>query len=80
MGHVQQALNKYVMHKYLLPIARNTVTGQSVKNQDLTGARFTLAQRGMAQEIADQLAARMTARTTEQWQGYLVEYTPTQRG
>jgi hypothetical protein len=66
-------------NRYLLPMARNTLTGQSVKNQDLTGARFTLAQRGMAQEIADQLAARMTARTTEQWQGYLVEYTPTQR-
>jgi hypothetical protein len=61
-------------------MARNTVTGQSVKNQDLTGTRYALNQRGMAQQIADQLAARMTARTTETWQGYLVEYTPTQRG
>jgi len=68
------------MQKYLLPMARNTRTGQSVKNQDLTGTRFTLAQRGMAQEVADQLAARMAGRTTEPWQGYLVEYTPTQRG
>ncbi len=66
--------------RYLLPMARNTVTGQSVKNQDLTGTRYALNQRGMAQEVADQLAAKMTARTTDRWQGYLVEYTPTQRG
>jgi len=66
-------------HKFLLSKARNTVTGQSVKNQDLTGARFTLLQRNMCQEVADQLAARMTARTGVLWVGYCEAYTPTQR-
>jgi hypothetical protein len=66
-------------HKFLLSKARNTVTGQTVKNQDLTGARFTLAQRAMCQEVADQLAARMTARTGDQWVGICEAYTPTVR-
>jgi hypothetical protein len=67
------------MEQYLLSKARNTVTGQTVKNQDLTGARFTLAQRSMCQEVADQLAARMTARTGDLWVGICEAYTPTQR-
>jgi hypothetical protein len=66
-------------HKFLLSKARNTLTGQTVKNQDLTGARFTLAQRTMCQEVADQLAARMTARTGESWVGFCEAYTPSQR-
>jgi hypothetical protein len=67
------------MEQYLLSKARNTVTGQSVKNQDLTGARFTMAQRNMCQEVADQLAAKMTAKTGDSWVGYCEAYTPTQR-
>jgi hypothetical protein len=67
-------------NRYLLPMARNTRTGQSVKTQDLTGARFQLSQRFLADDMARQLAERMTARTGDVWQGYLVEYTPTQRG
>ena len=67
------------MTQYLLSKARNTVTGQTVKNQDLTGARFTLQQRGMAQELADLLAAKMTGRTGVQWIGFVEEYTPTER-
>jgi hypothetical protein len=66
-------------HKFLLSKARNTLTGQTVKNQDLTGARFTLAQRSMCQEVADQLAARMTARTGDTWVGFCEAYTPTHR-
>jgi hypothetical protein len=65
--------------QYLLPKARNTVTGQTVKTQDLTGARLTLAQRSIATEMADQLAARMTARTGDQWQGLVETYIPQQR-
>ncbi len=38
------------MEQYLLPKARNTRTGQTVKIQDLTGSRFTLAQRELAQD------------------------------
>jgi hypothetical protein len=66
-------------HKFLLSKARNTLTGQTVKNQDLTGARFTLAQRSMCQEIADRLAADMTARTGEAWVGFCEAYTPSAR-
>lgn len=72
-------INTCMEQQYLLSKARNTVTGQSVKNQDLTGARFTLTQRHMCQEVADQLAARMTARTGETWVGYCESYTPTHR-
>lgn len=65
--------------QYLLPKARNTVTGQTVKTQDLTGARFTLSQRVLAEYMADQLADKMTARTGEQWTGFVQTYTPTVR-
>jgi nitrate/TMAO reductase-like tetraheme cytochrome c subunit len=64
---------------YLLPMARNTVTGQTVKTQDLTGVRFTLPQRALAEDIARRLAEKMTARTTEQWQGFVQTYTPSSR-
>lgn len=64
------------MTQYLLPKARNTVTGQTVKNQDLTGGRFTLRQRVMAQEVADQLALKMYNRTGDTWVGFVEAYTP----
>lgn len=67
------------MSQYLLPKARNTVTGQTVKTQDLTGARFTQSQRALAEDMADQLAAKMTARTGDDWQGFVELYTPTHR-
>ncbi len=60
-------------------MARNLTTGQTVKSQDLTGHRFTMAQRAIAQERADQLAVKMESRTRNPWVGYLVEYTPSQR-
>ena len=66
-------------HKFLLSKARNTVTGQTVKNQDLTGTRFTLAQRAICQSLADQLAAKMSARTGDAWVGFCEAYTPTVR-
>jgi hypothetical protein len=72
-------INNYMNEQYLLPMARSTVTGQTVKSQDLTGARFTLKQRVLAKEVADQLAHRMTARTGEPWLGFVQLYTPTQR-
>ena len=65
--------------QYLLPMARNSVTGQTVKNQDLTGARFTQRQRVLAEDMASQLAARMTARTGETWLGFVKLYTPSVR-
>lgn len=67
------------MSKHLLPKARNTVTGETVKTQDLTGARLTLAQRPLAEDLARQLADKMTARTGITWVGFVVEYEPTYR-
>jgi hypothetical protein len=67
------------MTTYLLPQARNTVTGQTIKTQDLTGTRFALSQRKLAQSMADQTAAKMSARTGDLWQGIVVEYQPTVR-
>ena len=67
------------MTTYLLPKARNTVTGQTIKTQDLTGARFGLNQRKLAQLMADQTAAKMSARTGDLWQGFVEEYLPTGR-
>jgi len=60
-------------------MARNTVTGQTVKSQDLNNVRYTKLQRGIAQEMADQIAQKLTARTNEQWVGFLKEYTPSTR-
>jgi hypothetical protein len=67
------------MNQYLLAKARNTITGQTVKNQDLTGARFTLQQRVLAEASARQLADKMTARTGDLWKGFVEAYTPTER-
>lgn len=67
------------MATYLLPKARNKVTGQTVKIQDLDGHRITHSQRSLAQERANQLASDLTGRTGETWEGYVVEYTPSVR-
>jgi hypothetical protein len=67
------------MATYLLPKARNTTSGQTVKNQDLTGARLTLRQMSFAQEIAEQLARKMTIKTGETWEPLVVEYEPSER-
>lgn len=65
--------------QYLLPMIRNAVTGQRVKTQDLTGTRFTPAQRALAQDLADQYAAKYTARTGDTWRGFVELYTATER-
>lgn len=65
--------------RFLLPKARNLVTGQTVKTQDLTGNRFNLQQRHLAESAAEQLAGKMTARTGDTWTGFVEEYTPTRR-
>jgi hypothetical protein len=72
-------INIGMIQQYLLPMARNAVTGQTVKTQDLTGERFTRHQQVLAESAADQLAERMTARTGDAWVGFVQLYTPTQR-
>jgi hypothetical protein len=65
--------------QYLLVKARNTLTGQTVKNQDLTGTRLELRQRTLAEDLSRQLAAKMTRKTGEAWTGFVEVYTPTVR-
>lgn len=65
--------------QYLLPMARNTVTGQTVKTQDLTGQRFALSQRRLAEDMAEQLAEKMQQRTGDPWEGFVTQYLPTHR-
>jgi len=72
-------INICMSEQYLLAMARNSVTGQTVKNQDLTGAKFTQQQRVLAEEMANRLAERMTARTGDAWLGFVQLYTPTTR-
>jgi hypothetical protein len=67
------------MKQYLITKARNIITGQTVMEQDLTGARFELRQRVLAEDQADQLAAKMTRNTGETWQGFVEVYTPSTR-
>lgn len=65
--------------QYLMIKARNMVTGQTVKNQDLTGARLELRQRALAEELAGQLADKMTRNTGESWVGFVEQYVPSVR-
>jgi hypothetical protein len=65
--------------QYLMIKARNLITGQTVKNQDLTGARLELRQRALAEELASQLADKMSRNTGENWTGFVEEYTPSVR-
>ena len=65
--------------KYLLPMARNTVTNETIKTQDLNGARYSVKQKPVVEMLATQLADRMTARTGDQWVAVVTVYTPTSR-
>ncbi len=64
---------------YLLPMARNVVTGQTVKTQDLTGARLTQNQMMLAEELARNLAEKMSTRTGVPWVGFVKPYIPSVR-
>jgi len=77
--NLHRNLDSNMTQQYLMVKARNLVTGQTVKNQDLTGGRLELRQRAIAQELADQLAAKMSDRSGEAWQGFVEVYTPTSR-
>ena len=62
--------------RFLLPMARNTVTGETVKTQDLGGNHFTRVQEPLAKIVANKLAEDMRARTGVEWVGFLREYNP----
>lgn len=72
-------INISMSEQYLLPMARNIRTGQTVKTQDLSGLRYAQNQRVLAESAADQCAAKMTARTGDTWQGFVRLYTPRER-
>ena len=64
------------MKQYLIAKARNIITGQTVMDQDLTGVRLELRQRALAEDQADQLAAKMTRSTGAVWRGFVEVYSP----
>jgi hypothetical protein len=73
------SININMSEQFLLPMARNTRTGETVKTQDLSGVRYALNQRVLAEFAADQCAAQMTARTGDTWRGFVRTYTPSER-
>jgi hypothetical protein len=64
------------MPTYLLPTARNLLSGQRQKIQDLTGDRLTESQRFIAEEKAQRLADTLSARTGDPWIGEVIDYQP----
>ena len=62
------------MQQYIMPMARNTRTGQTVKSQDLTGQRLQPHQHPEAQLLANRLAAQMTLRGRDSWQPLVQSY------
>ena len=64
--------------QYLLPMAENTTTGVRIKQQDLTGYRYTLRERSRATEVATQLCNKLIRRTGDtNWVPVVETYTPT---
>lgn len=50
-----------------------------MKTQDLTGLRVPVNQRAIAQQLAQQLADKMTVNTGEPWVAIVEQYTPSVR-
>jgi hypothetical protein len=62
------------MQQYIMPMARNTRTGQTVKSQDLTGQRLQSHQRQECRLLAERLAAQMTQRGQDTWAAVVQSY------
>jgi hypothetical protein len=60
--------------QYLMPKARNKLTGQTVMEKDLSGQRIELRQRALADTLARGLAERMTRKTADPWQAFVDTY------
>ena len=45
-------------------------------HRNMSEAKFNLKQRRLAEDFAQQYAAKMTERTGQPWTAYLEEYTP----
>jgi len=61
---------------YWLPIAKCVETGQIIKEQDLTGHRYTRNQKSWALAAAQRIAANQNARTEYTWHATVREYKP----
>ena len=64
------------MEKRLIAKARNETTKQTLMHRNLASNNFALTQRKLAEAFADQYAANLTARTGNEWTGFVEEYTP----
>lgn len=60
---------------YLMPMARNILTQQTLQAQDLTGYKYSLAERHSAQLVAQRLSSQLSDRTGDPWQPMLRSYT-----
>jgi len=60
-----------------MPMARNTVTGQTQKIQDLAGGRLNQSQHRLAQQIAEQYAHKLSKTTGATWEGFIKDYSAT---
>ena len=67
------------MQQYIIPMARNIRTGETVKSQDLSGTRYIPSQRRECQLLAERLADQMTQRGQDTWRGFVRAYTPSER-
>jgi len=63
------------MQQYIIPMARNLRTGETVKSQDLAGTRYIPSQRRECQLLADRLAEQMTQRGSDTWAAVIRPYT-----
>ena len=59
-----------------MPKARNTLTGQTVMEKDLSGNRLELRQRSVAEAQAQRLADKMSRTTDQPWTAFVEVYTP----
>lgn len=73
--NLQQNLDYKMAQQYLMPKARNQLTGETVMEKDLTGARLELRQRVLAEMQARMLAEKMTRKTADPWRGFVDVYT-----
>ena len=63
------------MQQYIIPMARNLRTGETVKSQDLSGIRYIPSQRRECQLLAERLASQMTLRGQDTWAAVVQPYT-----
>jgi hypothetical protein len=62
------------MKKHLMPAARNSVTRDLVKKQDLSGRRYSVLERELVLKISQLLAEDLSLRTRQEWLAEPFEY------